>query len=341
MQCGLSRTVSAEEVNPSPVVCAADAIGLSRTLEIDTTQGPLLGGKAGDGSLLADGEVVLTFEDGPVRPHTAAVLATLDRHCTKATFLLIGRQARTEPDLVREIARRGHTIGTHTYSHDSARLAGRVRAKADAELGSSIISRELGRTAAPLFRFPNADTPDTTAVYIRSRQVALVLGDIDPNDVQRKDAEAVRASVLKQLAAKRKGIVVLRDTVPATVEVLDALLTEIKTRGFRVVHLRPRTLLVTLAEFDAIAEAVGTGAEIGDPLARQFAWPEDSAVPPRKAVPKVSDKITTPTPPKAAELPRAPQNAAQPNPPAAPTLDDWVSGLYRSIIKALPPAVDQ
>jgi peptidoglycan-N-acetylglucosamine deacetylase len=62
-------------------------------------------------------EVWLTIDDGP-HPHTTpAVLDLLDRHHAKATFFVVGAQVRKHPELVREIVRRGHSLGNHTETH--------------------------------------------------------------------------------------------------------------------------------------------------------------------------------------------------------------------------------
>src|SRR5439155_1602542 len=59
-------------------------------------------------------KLALTFDDGPNPAITPKLLDLLDRYNAKATFFLIGRYVRECPDLVREIAARGHGIGNHT-----------------------------------------------------------------------------------------------------------------------------------------------------------------------------------------------------------------------------------
>jgi peptidoglycan/xylan/chitin deacetylase (PgdA/CDA1 family) len=61
--------------------------------------------------------IALTFDDGPNPACTPQLLALLERHGAPATFFLVGRFARACPELVREIAVRGHTIGNHTETH--------------------------------------------------------------------------------------------------------------------------------------------------------------------------------------------------------------------------------
>ena len=61
--------------------------------------------------------VWLTIDDGPDEHDTPRILDLLDRHQARATFFVIGEHAARHPDLVREIVRRGHTIGHHTHTH--------------------------------------------------------------------------------------------------------------------------------------------------------------------------------------------------------------------------------
>src|SRR5262245_5140858 len=91
--------------------CSPNAIGLARVAEIETTGGPRFGNQQYHGNeLLQDHEVILTFDDGPHRALTQTVLDTLDAHCTKATFFMVGQRALSYPDIVRDVARLGHTI---------------------------------------------------------------------------------------------------------------------------------------------------------------------------------------------------------------------------------------
>lgn len=95
-------------------------IGISRTIEIDASTGALFGSvtkQVREASFLKQKEVVLTFDDGPMPWVTKSILDTLDTFCTKATFFSVGRMALAYPATVREIVARGHTLGSHTFSH--------------------------------------------------------------------------------------------------------------------------------------------------------------------------------------------------------------------------------
>src|SRR5450759_769235 len=114
---------------PAPAAAAAkcdnpNALGVARVVQIDTTGGPGFGFehfKAYD--FLRDHEVVLTCAAGPWPGHTPAVLKALADQCTKALFFPIGKHAGYRPDIMKQVAAAGHTIGSHTWSHkDLTRL---------------------------------------------------------------------------------------------------------------------------------------------------------------------------------------------------------------------------
>jgi peptidoglycan-N-acetylglucosamine deacetylase len=74
-------------------------------------------GRAFCGSPAAGKDIALTFDDGPNDPYTHRLLDVLSKHEVRATFFLIGRFVKQRPDVAREIARRGHVIGNHTFTH--------------------------------------------------------------------------------------------------------------------------------------------------------------------------------------------------------------------------------
>jgi peptidoglycan/xylan/chitin deacetylase (PgdA/CDA1 family) len=91
-------------------------MGLFRIVEIDTTGGPGFGVqdfKRCD--FLRDKEVVLTFDDGPWPENTPAVLTALTDNCLKGTFFEIGEHAMWHPQIAKQVAEAGMTIGTHSW----------------------------------------------------------------------------------------------------------------------------------------------------------------------------------------------------------------------------------
>ena len=106
-------TAAAPTTPPAPSSSGASCAGNPNALgvaaaEVDTTGGPGFGSEHFKSHhFLREGEVVLTFDDGPWPKHTPAALAALAAHCTKAIFFPIGTHATYEPGILKQVAAAG------------------------------------------------------------------------------------------------------------------------------------------------------------------------------------------------------------------------------------------
>src|ERR1051325_8547078 len=108
--CVLACAVAAAPAVAAECPGNPDALGTSRTLVVDPAEHNRVGGFQYAESLpLADKEVVLTIDDGPLPPYSERVLDILAHECVKATFFMIGRMAQSYPRTVRRVYAEGHT----------------------------------------------------------------------------------------------------------------------------------------------------------------------------------------------------------------------------------------
>lgn len=230
-----------------------DPLGVSRVVEIDTTDGPGFGFqhyKFYD--FLQPKEVVLTFDDGPLPGRTTAVLAALDAECTKATFFSVGKVAAGYPEILHKVAQSGHTIGAHTVSHKDLSKMPIQEAKDEIEKSISIIHRAVGGPTAPFFRFPFLRASPETLKYLASRNIAVFSTDIDSFDFKRWTPKKLTAHIMKLLDKRGKGIILMHDIQPHTAKALPGLLKELKAKGYKVVQLTAKEPVKTLPEYDAL-----------------------------------------------------------------------------------------
>ena len=221
------------------------ALGTSRTIVVDPSEHRLLGGHQYRESLpLNDKEVVITFDDGPLPPYSTRVLDILARECVKATFFMVGRMARSFPQIVRRTHSEGHTLANHSQSHPfNFHTMSVVAAAREIEGGFESIAAAVGDPAkvAPFFRFPGLLRQDSVEHYLRSKQVMAWSVDFMADDWTRINSREIVRRALSRLEAKGKGILLLHDIQPATALGLPELLAELKARGYRVVHVVPAT----------------------------------------------------------------------------------------------------
>lgn len=201
--------------------------------------------------VLRDREVVLTFDDGPMPGRTEKVLSALDRHGVKATFLMVGQMANAYPAIARKVAARGHTIGTHTQGHRNLASMSTENALAEIERGRRSVTNAVGTgSISPFFRFPYlASTSALRRELARSGIVVLDM-DIDSKDYFKTSADQVRARTLASLDRRGRGVILLHDIHGRTAEMLPAFLADLKSRGYKVVSLRPGNSSFLVASLD-------------------------------------------------------------------------------------------
>ena len=228
-----------------------DALGVSRVVEIDTTDGPGFGFenfKAHD--FLRDKEVVLTFDDGPWRGNTVAILKALADHCTKAMFFPVGKHVMWQPQLLKQVAAAGHTMGSHSWSHADFSKLPIDKAKDEFERGASAVHAALGVPGAPFFRFPGLRHPPEVVSYLGTRNIGIFSTDIDSFDFKIRKPEQVVAAVMTKLEKRNKGIILLHDLQHVTALALPDLLAQLKVGGYKIVQVRAKEGAKTLPEYD-------------------------------------------------------------------------------------------
>jgi peptidoglycan/xylan/chitin deacetylase (PgdA/CDA1 family) len=238
---------------PKTACANPDALGVSRVVEIDTNGGPGFGFEHFKQlDFLTDKEIVLTFDDGPWPVNTPSVLKSLADECTKAVFFPIGKHATYHPEILKQVAAAGHSVGAHTWSH--ANLNGKKmneqQARDEIEKGFSAVKLALGAAPSPFFRFPQLQHSPAAVSYLGSRDVAIFSCDVDSFDFKAKDATQVINSVLTKLEKSGKGIILMHDFQKHTAEALPLLLRRLKAGGYKVVQMKAKAPLQTLAEYD-------------------------------------------------------------------------------------------
>ena len=248
-----SGAAFAQGAPAAPAKCEnPNALGVSRTVEIDTTGGPGFGFEHfKQHDFLRNNEVVLTFDDGPW-PTTPAVLKALADQCVKATFFVIGKHSTYYPEILKQVAAAGHTIGTHTWGHvDFSRKNVTVeQAKEEIEKGISAATSSLGAPVAPFFRFVSLKHPPELVTYVGERNIAIFSTDLDSFDFTARRPEQVTNKIMDKLKKHGKGIVLMHDFQKHTAEALPDLLNQLKDGGYKIVHMKAKGTVATIAKYD-------------------------------------------------------------------------------------------
>jgi peptidoglycan/xylan/chitin deacetylase (PgdA/CDA1 family) len=237
---GTTDTAAFTSSTGSPAVpqCAPELSLAGRELVIDPAATPHLGTlQFPDAQPLAEKEVLLTFDDGPHPHRTAVILDILDRFCVKAVFFIVGEMALEHGDVLREVARRGHVIGTHSYSHPrSLARMGPQRARDEIERGFAAVAHALGGPVAPLFRFPGFNQDGELLAYLAEKKVSVWSVDVVSGDSEFVGSQHLPGVMFRRLAAHGRGMILFHDIKKMTADRLPDILARLKEEGYSAVR---------------------------------------------------------------------------------------------------------
>ncbi len=189
--------------------------------------------------------LLLTFDDGPHPLHTPRVLDILKRYGIKAVFFQVGQNLGTlgadgtpalrEPSLVRRMLDEGHVIANHTYTHALLPHLDEVRLSDEIDRTEALLVAAAGDRPGhgALFRPPYGARNDLVLAEVTARGLRSVLWNIDSRDWADPIPRSIVTRVVEEALHEGRGIVLLHDIHPRTVEALPILLDELLRRGFR------------------------------------------------------------------------------------------------------------
>jgi peptidoglycan/xylan/chitin deacetylase (PgdA/CDA1 family) len=140
--------------------------------------------------------VALTFDDGPDPGFTPQALQVLREHGIRATFCVVGENARDHPDLIRQIVAEGHTLCNHSWSHDLL-LGKRTTEVIRADLIRTNQAIRAAVPDAPIVWFRQPGGAWTYPVVAAARELGMtpLHWNVDPSDWRAPGPERI-ASVL-------------------------------------------------------------------------------------------------------------------------------------------------
>lgn len=170
--------------------------------------------------------VALTFDDGPRRETTAALLDGLKERGARATFFLIGEQIPGQEDLLRRMVAEGHQIGVHSYTHQP--LTDLNDADWEAEVGRT---RQVIQSAVGAGEYVLRPPYGLTDVGVRRRADSpIILWSVDPEDWASRQTEPVAEHLLAH--TQDGSILLLHDIYPSSVEAALQVVDELHRQGY-------------------------------------------------------------------------------------------------------------
>lgn len=175
----------------------------------------------------------LTLDDGPDPTDTPAILDLLDRHGAKATFFVIGQKAAKHPELIREIHRRGHQLGNHTWSHPHRSFwrLGPVATYREIVKCQRVLEEITGE-APKIFRAPVGHYNFFVHPVLKHERLKLV--GWSSRGFDGGGYPLAKVSRIIRKSAREGGIVLAHEATPIALEVVTAILALAEENGWQV-----------------------------------------------------------------------------------------------------------
>ncbi|MFC9995069.1 polysaccharide deacetylase family protein [Nocardia sp. NPDC127526] len=181
-----------------------------------------------------DKVVALTFDDGPT-DRTPQLLRVLADAGVPATFYLIGEELAANPAQGAAIARAGHEIGNHSYTHQRMIFVGPGTVRDEIERTDAEIAK-TGYAGPITFRPPFGKKLLALPRYLSQHDRTTVTWDVEPDSGKQASADAIVAETVAQV---RPGSIILLhgmyETGAASVAAVPRIITELRARGYRFV----------------------------------------------------------------------------------------------------------
>lgn len=185
------------------------------------------------------GTIYLTFDDGPSQ-YTYNILNYLDEFGIKATFFVVPTRTDECYATLKEIVKRGHSIGVHSYSHDYDKIYASVDAYIEDFHEAWDIIRDATGVSTPIFRFPggskndfNEQTRDDIIKEMTRRGFRYFDWNVESGDAAGATWTEMYNSVPQNIKKTERAIVLFHDTRYNTVLVMEDVLRVLKNEGYK------------------------------------------------------------------------------------------------------------
>ena len=210
---------------------------LSLTLFIVIEWGPLSDERSKYG--IASGnpfvrEVVLTFDDGPRQDTMQPIIAALEPSGTHATFFLVGKFAERYGRITLMLARAGHELANHSYTHPRLYKLWVEKIMREAERCDEVLEA-LGLRKTRFLRPPGGHFNMKIFNAMRRMNLCLGLWSLNTADYTGRPAEEISRLVLSSV--KNGDIILMHSGMPETVKAIPVIVEGLRARGFNFVRL--------------------------------------------------------------------------------------------------------
>jgi len=181
---------------------------------------------------VGEGNICLTFDDGPDPIMTPKILEILNKHGIKGTFFLIGENVLANPELVKQISDEGHSIGSHTYYHKTIFPISSENKITEEIIKTNQLLEQITSKKIIFFRPPFGITNPNIKKILKKLKMTSVGWDIRSLDTITKDAQKLSNRVIRGIN-KGGSIILFHDRCESTLSILENIIIYCHEKGLK------------------------------------------------------------------------------------------------------------
>lgn len=174
--------------------------------------------------------IALTFDDGPTKRYTSAILDSLKEHNANATFFVLGSNAANAPELLQRMILEGHEIGNHTFSHKQLTTLSKANIEEEIIATQETIHNITNRYPA-IIRPPYGSRNENVMQSAQGKKI--VNWSIDTRDWKDRNADVIVKRVLDTV--KDGDIILMHDLYASTAQAVSILVPQLQEQGYQLV----------------------------------------------------------------------------------------------------------
>jgi peptidoglycan-N-acetylglucosamine deacetylase len=183
---------------------------------------------------LRDGEVILTFDDGPHPTRTNAIIDILNRYQLRAVFFAVGTKARQHHAIIAKALERDHVYGSHSQSHKNLPTLAQSEAEREIRNGHLAMVAAGSGEDSGFFRFPYGSRSTDLLRFLKTNHLASFFWNMDTLDWKHTEPLVLYNHIVSEINREKKGILLFHDVHQQTVNVLNTVLEQLQAAGYRV-----------------------------------------------------------------------------------------------------------
>jgi peptidoglycan/xylan/chitin deacetylase (PgdA/CDA1 family) len=177
--------------------------------------------------------IALTFDDGPSK-YAGELLDIFKKHKVKATFFLEGQYVKSRPAFAKRMAKEGHDLGNHSYTHPHFPEISDARIRQEITRTQDVVHKATG-VKPKLLRPPYGEADDRVLEIATQMRMPVVLWNAGSRDWALRDANAIYEQVMSEV--KPGAVVLMHDWVRETIDAMPRIVTALQKQGYHLVNV--------------------------------------------------------------------------------------------------------